>query len=222
MATSSSASGAKAAESGMKEVEAMKKLLPKAVDSEDVMNPGGVVRVWDRVYRAAGLASADEDARTMVRYAVYIYCSKNGASREGNYAGEFTLANGVVVPASVIPGGAGLLNIRRFMRGNMRESYKMHKSTGCMEEDERYVAKAAALGISAEHAFAMSDWYGDCPYFTPAEKRAYEISFNAGLERARRNRGGTLEKVEQARIARSLEAQGPAEVVPAGSGSVTW
>jgi len=207
------------ADSGETDWKAVK---PTGVDHEDTMNSAKVKKVWTEIYKLAGLKNPDETTQRAMRMAVYVYGCLNGTSREGNYNGEMRLSNGTAVPASVIPRATGKMQIRQFYRGNMNESYEALKQSGVIEEDERFVAKVAQLGISASCAFATSDWMGDCPLFTPAETAAYNASFNVGLQRSRRARDGkTLEGVEQSRTEERLDAQGPSEG-PAPVGRSVW
>lgn len=187
-------------------------VIPKRVDSEDTLGVEQNKATWEKLYKYASMATANEEERKAVRAAIYYYCAKNGTSREGDYAGNMMLSNGKVVSAAVIPQAAGVKHIRRFLRANMVESYDFFKSTKIMESDDRFVAKCAALGISSEYAFATSDWMTDCHLFTPGETRAHNTSFNHGLERARRSRGGKgLEEVEKDRVHETLMVQGPVE-----------
>lgn len=184
--------------------------LPKSVDSEDTLGPEENKRVWEDLYRKSGMVTAGEDERRMVRAAVYMYCLKNGTSREGDYSGKMVLYNGRSVAASVIPAAASKMKIRKFLRANMAESYQYFKSTRVAESDERFVAKCAALGIAAECAFATADWMSECPTFTPAESRAHDTAFVRGIDRARRARNGkSLEAVESGRLDDQMTVQGP-------------
>lgn len=186
-------------------------VLPKSVSFEDSMGADDATKVWEKIYNATGLKTLSEKERRSVRAAVYVYCVKNGTSREGDYGGTFVLAGGQTVEAAIIPRSAGRLKIRKFMRANMAESYHLFKETRVMESDERFVAKAAGHGIPAECAFATADWMDDCHLFTPGEARAHNIVFIRSLDRAKRARGGkTLEAVEDQRVAEGIEVNGPA------------
>lgn len=186
--------------------------VPKRVDSEDTLGPEQNKKVWEKLYKEAGLSSAGEDDRRALRAAVYVYCAKNGTSREGEYSGEMQLASGKTVSAAAIVRAAGRMRVRRFLRANMMESYDFFKSSRVMEADERFVSKCSSLGVPAECAFATADWLGDCPQFTPGETKAHEITFVRGIDRAKRARGGkTLEDVESQRQDANLHAQGPSE-----------
>lgn len=185
-------------------------VVPRRVDSEDALGDESNARAWEKLYREAKLSSAGEEERRAMRAAVYVYCAKNGTSREGDYTGSMVLSNGTTVSSAVIARAAGRHHIRKFLRANMIESYQFFKASRVMESDERFVAKCAALGIAADFAFATSDWLTDCPLFTPSEARAHELTFVRSIDRARRARGGkTLETVEGERIGANLEAQGP-------------
>lgn len=184
-------------------------LVPQFVGHEDEMSPERVKTSWEKMYRLASMKAPTEKQRAAFRLAVYAYSAVNGTTRVGDYAGVFVLADGTEVPAAVIPRGAGQLDIRRFFRGNMKESYDALKGSGVLERDARFVAKAAALGIRPEEAFAMADWFADCPYFTPGEKLAHEKSLKYALSRSRRTRGGRpLEEVEAEQLGEILEVQG--------------
>lgn len=186
-------------------------LRPLAVDSEDALGSRKVQTLWQKMYRAAKLNNPSETVQQSFRMAVYVYAAKNGTSREGNYSGEVTMSNGHTFAASIIPTSVGKMEIRKFFRGNMEESYTFLKRSKAMEMDERFVSKAAALGISGENAFAMADWLTDCPLFTPVEAAAHNKSFTHSISRARRAREGrSLEQVESARLDDDLHAQGPA------------
>jgi len=184
---------------------------PKIVSFEDCLGQEANSKAWEKLYAATGLKSPNEKERRSVRAAVYVYCAKNGTSREGEYSGTFVLAGGQTVDAAVIPRAAGKMKIRKFLRANMIESYIFFKETGVMEQDDRFVAKAAAFGISAECAFAMADWLDDCPMFTPAEAKAHTTVFNKSIDRSKRARGGkTLETIEDERVTEGIEVNGPA------------
>jgi len=185
-------------------------VVPKSVDSEDALSFSENKAVWEKIYKAIGKATANESERKAVRAGIYAYCAKNATSREGDYAGSIQLADGTTISAAVIPQSAGKMKIRKFLRANMMESYDFFKTTRVMESDDRFVAKCATKGISAENAFATADWLADCPKFTPGEQKAHESSFNIGVDRARRARGGhNLEDVEQGRVQEGLRVQGP-------------
>lgn len=186
-------------------------VVPKMVDSEDTMGVEQNKRTWEKLYKEAGLSTSGEDDRRALRAAVYVYCVKNGTSREGEYSGDMVLSTGKTVNASSIVRAAGKMRVRRFLRANAKESYDFFKASRVMEADDKFVSKCASLGISAENAFATADWLGDCPLFTPGESRAHEATFTRGIERARRARDGkTLEAVEGDRQDANLHAQGPA------------
>jgi len=195
-------------------------LKPKSVGTEDALGESQNKQTWEKLYGLAGAASADEAAKQGIRLAVYAYCCVNGTSREGAYEAMLKTATGLEFSASVIPQAASRMSIRKFLRANIVESYTALKESGIIEENERYVAKVSLLGISASCAFATADWMGDCPLFTPMEVKAHEISFNVGLERSRRSRGGvSLEAVERKRVDATMEAQGSME---SGTGPVVF
>lgn len=190
---------------------------PKMVASEDSMDPRKVAAVWQKMYNEARMGGMSEAEQQAFRLGVYVYACKNGTSREGDYSGSIVLNNGAEFSAAVIPRATGKMSIRKFFRGCALESYEALKESGCMEADERFVAKVSALGVTPECAFATADWLTDCPKFTPAERAAHDKTFTMGIERARRARdGSTLESVEGGRVARTLEAQGPATAPLAG------
>jgi len=184
-------------------------LRPKHVDAENAMNPRSVALVWQKMMQKAGLGSASELDQKAFHLAVYVYACKNGTSREGNYAGTIVTSTGHVFQADVIPYATGKMNIRRFFRGNMEESYHSLKKSESMEQDEAFIARMAGYGVSAECAFATADWLADCPFFTPAESSAHNTVLNYSLARSRRARGGkALEAVEGQRLGEGLEVQG--------------
>jgi len=186
---------------------------PVVVSHEDTMDAAEVKATWQKIYRDSGYTTLNEDTQRSVRMAVYVYLCVNGTSREGAYDGKCVTKDGVSFPAAVIPRAAGKMKIRRFMRGNMEESYVALKNSKVIEEDEKYVAKVAKLGVSADLAFATGDWFTSCPKFTPSETRVHEASFTHGVERAKLARGGrALEKVEGERVRDSLAAQSNVEM----------
>jgi len=192
-------------------------VLPRSVDAEDCMSVKEAKIVWEKMLGYAGMKSAAEKERMALRAAVYVYCAKNGTSREGDYSGNMVLANGTEVSAAIIVRACSKMRIRKFLRSCMDESYTFFKETGVMEADERFVAKCAKLGISPECAFATADWLGGCPKFTPAESKAHDASFNKSIERARRARGGqTLEHVENERVHEELRVNGAMNAVESG------
>jgi len=120
-------------------------------------------------------------------------------------------ASGKVFSAAWIVEAVNIMELRRFLRACMKESYDFLKISGYIQTKElKFVAKAAALGIGPDEAFAMADWFTDCPWFTPLEKKAHELSRNKGLNKSRFARDGrTLEEVEAASVKASLEAGAP-------------
>jgi hypothetical protein len=192
-----------------KKEEAWSDFIPKTVGTEDALSAREVEAVWLKMYKLADMPTAGEQEKKALRCAVYTYCCLNGTSREGGYGAEMILSNGRIVGADIIPKAAGRLHIRKFLRGNMDESYSFLKNSRVIEKEERYVAKCATMGIDASCAFATADWLGNCPHFTPTEQRAHEASFSRGLERSRRARGGTLEETEASRVDDLMRAQGP-------------
>jgi len=210
MATQKPDSGVAEAASGPRGTPDWSAFVPKSVDSEDALGPEKNQQVWEKLYRAAGFPMATEQERMAIRAGVYVYCAKNGTSREGDYSGDIVLSNGKRISAACIPAASGKFAVRKFLRANAIESYTFLKKTRCMEAEGKFVAKCATLGISAENAFATADWLTNCPLFTPGESRAHDASFTHGLDRSRRARDGqNLEKVEQSRVHANLQAQGP-------------
>jgi len=199
-------------------------LSPVSVDYEDSMNAGKVKEVWQKMYQLAGLRNPSEDEQASFRLACYVYACINGTSRVGNFSGQITTSGGTVFPASVISRATGGLNIRQFFRGNMSESYEALKMSGCIERDERYVAKVLnEVGASAECAFATSDWMTNCPHFTPAERAAHNASFDYSVRRARNARGGrSLEAVEKEGASERLAAGAADSGFSQGSREVTF
>jgi len=191
-------------------------VVPRRVDSEDALGVDQNKATWEKLYREAGMTAGNEEERRALRAAVYVYCAKNGTSREGDYGGEMVLSTGKHVPAAVIPKAASRNRIRKFLRANMNESYEFFKSSRVMESDDRFIAKYAGHGISPDNAFAAADWLTDCPLFTPAEVKVHNAIFVHSIDRAARARGGnTLETVENDRVQEGLRAQGP----PMGKGT---
>jgi len=141
-----------------------------------------------------------------IKLATYAYFARNGTSRDGDYSAVVRTSLGKDLPAAAIKRAVGF-NPRKFMRGCMDESYQALKTSGVMEKDERFVAKAATFGVSPECAFAIADWFDECPAFTPKERAAHDAARNHGLNRARNARGGTsLEDVERNRLDDGLNA----------------
>lgn len=203
-------SGQGASASGTKEADQWTDAIPKEVSYEDAMSQAECNRAWEKMYSAAGMSTANEAERRALKAAVYVYGAKNGTSREGEYAGSMTLSTGKSVDAAIIPRATGKFKIRKFFRANMNESYKFFKITRFMESDQKFVAKAAQYGISAENAFAMADWLTNCPMFTPGEDKAHNTVFTKSIERSRRARGGnSLEDVEEDRLDSAISANGP-------------
>lgn len=184
-------------------------VVPVEVAYEDAMSAKEVAKVWEDMLIRAKIRSPDERTRAAFRLGVYVYACINGTSREGSYTGMIKIATGQEFSSSVIPLATGKMKIRKFFRGNMDESYEALKSSGVIERDARMVTKAADLSIGASEAFAIADWFTDCPLLTPSERLAHQKSCDAALSRARRARGAkTLEEVEDKRVDKSLEVQG--------------
>jgi hypothetical protein len=197
-------------------------VAPKFIAKEDAMDPYKVKVVWANMFSAAGLKAPTEKQQMAFKLAVYVYGKKNGTSREGQYSGLVQLADGFEFNAAVIPQCTGKMEIRRFFRGNMMESYDALKNSRVIENDPVEVAKAAKMGISASAAFATADWLTDCPKFTPLEAQAHEASFSYSISRARRARdGSSLEGVEKNRMMEGLASQGHFEGPPS-SGRVDF
>jgi len=183
-------------------------LAPKNVDRVRVMSEDKVTRKWEVIYKMAGLRNPSEVTRASLRLAVYVYLFRNGSTRVGEYSGEISLVDGHVFPAAVIVRAVGAMDMRRFMRGNAVESYVAMKTSKVIEDDPSDVAKAAELGIRAEDAFAMADWFDLCPVLTPSEKLAHEKAFKYRISRASKSRGNnTLEGVEDEALEDKLAVQ---------------
>jgi len=195
---------------GKKDVEDdFSDILPKSVGDEDSLSRSTSAKIWGKMYATAGLRSPNEKEQRAFRLACYVYAAKNGTSREGLYKAEITMANGHIFNSSVIPECAGKMEIRKFFRTNMDESYDLLKKTKAMENEPRFIAKAAGFGISQDTAFAMADWLTGCSKMTPSEEQAHNKSFAYSVDRARRARDGhTLESVESHRLKEDLAAQG--------------
>jgi len=184
--------------------------LPKKVTMEDSLSESDNARIWDQLYKYAGMSTASEKEKMSIRAGVYVYCVLNGTSREGNYSGTIQLSNGQLISSSVIPRAASKMKIRKFLRTNMTEAYEFLKQTRVMESHERFVAAAAKHGISPEDAFATADFLTECPEFTPSESKAHSALFSHSIERAKRAREGkTLEQIEDSRVDDELTANGP-------------
>lgn len=184
-------------------------LKPASVGLENAMGAARVEGVWESIYKLVGGAS-DESKKRSIRLAVFTYAMLNGTSREGAYRARCKTSYGKEFDAAVIPQSTGKMDIRRFFRGNMTESYIALKSSGVAADYPDFIAKAATKGISQDCAFATADWLTDCHLLTPAEEKAHNASFTISVEKARRARGGRgLEEVESGRVTDSLEAQGP-------------
>lgn len=192
-------------------------LVPISYDYEDSVGAEKVREIWSTMYSLAGLKAPSEDIQRAFRLAVYAYAAVNGTSREGNYAGNVTMANGHKFNASIIVRATTKTMIRKFFRGNMKESYEALKNSGVIAKDERMVVRAAQYGAPPDIAFALADWFTNCPFFTPLEKKLHDESFAFSITRARRGRGGDeLEVVEQQRLERNLDAQGSEHVNSGG------
>lgn len=182
---------------------------PKSIDRVNVMSHDRVEQLWERMYAEAGLRNPTEQERRMFRMALYVYCWYNGTSRVGEYSGYCTMTNGKKFPAAVLPRVVGKMDVRRFMRGNMQESYEALKS-GVIEEDTQAVALATAYGVRGSDAFALADWLTGCPLFTPEEGAAHNRVFNHRVTRANLARGGkSLDQVEDLQRDDGLSAQAP-------------
>jgi len=181
-------------------------LKPKVVASEDAMSAENVSSVWASIEKEHGFRSLSEEQRAGLRLAVYAYFARNGTSREGDYSGTVTMYDGTVIKAHLIKKACGF-EPRKFARGSMYEAYNALKESRIMEEDERFVAKAASLGVGASEAFATADFLDDCPFFTPKELKAHDTARNYGLRRAKGARGGrSLEDVVDDRVNDGLQA----------------
>jgi len=197
-------------------------VVPKLVSRESAMDEKLVAEKWDAIYRLAGITGSNEKKQRAVRAGVYVYLALNGTSRVGNYSGSIILNDGTEMEAAVIP-RALRGDIRRFMRGNMRESYEFFKKSRYMERIPEFVAKVATLTIAAECAFATADWFQDCAEFTPAEKDAYDKNYQHSLHRAKNARGGrSLEEVEGDHRDRELAAQGSSAPKSKSGTSIDW
>jgi len=181
-------------------------LAPEKVQYADSLSEAASRAIWQKIYIAAHVSGEKEQA--MLRSATYLYMLVNGTSREGSYEGDLMMKNGTRVPAGIIVQSTGKTSIRRFFRANMDESYDALKAMDLSVSAPRHVAKVAAMGISADAAFAVADWLGDCKKFLPNESLAYERSFNFNIRRAAKARGNSsLEAVEYKRAEASLAAQ---------------
>jgi len=183
-------------------------LAPRGVDWVRVMSKLKVDKKWEEIYAAAGLRNPSESTRASLRLGVYVYLFRNGATRVGEYSGLITMSDGHSFPASVIVRAVGPVDMRRFMRGNVIESYRALKESRVIENSAEDVAAVAPFGIRAEDAFATADWFDQCSMLTPSEKAAHDKVFNYKLERSSRSRGNkTLESVEEDGLEDKLRAQ---------------
>lgn len=199
------------------------KALPKHVDAEDTMSPAMVKKSWNDIYREAGMRGSSEDEQRAVRLAVYVYFALNGTSRVGNYTGRIVTSSGVAFDSAVLVRVLSKFSLRRFMRGNMDESYEALKMSGAMSQYPRFIAKVGELGISPEVAFATADWMSDCRFFTPEESRANRLAFNYAIKRATGSRQGrSLEDVERSDVQSGLRAQEPESQHSVVPGTAVW
>lgn len=217
MSTSTSSASAPAQSKSLGTSMSWASLAPQHVDRAAQLPEGKIQETWNKMYALAECSSKDEAFKMGFRFAAYEYGLVNGTSRAGDYAGELVLFDGTHIPAAVIPQATGVMQIRKFFRSNMGESYKYFKDTARAEALPDVVSKAAKLGIPAADAFAMADWMTNCPKFTPGEQAAHTKSFNHSLMRSRAARGGaSLENVEDASLSRGLSAQVMSEPSPGG------
>jgi len=199
------------------------KALPKHVDVEDAMSPMLVSQKWAEIYREAKMRGSSEDEQRAVRLAVYVYCALNGTSRVGNYTGKIITSTGVSFDSAVLVRVLSKFSVRRFLRGNMEESYEALKLSGAMSKYPRFISKAGELGIGPEAAFATADWVSDCSLFTPEESRANKAAFEHAVVRARAARQGrSLEEVEQSEVHGNLRAQGAESQHSGSQGTAVW
>lgn len=166
------------------------KAAPMVVTHETALSKAEADAIWVKIYERVPGAVSSRKLQQEVRAAVYTYCAINGTSRAGTYSSDIKLASGGVLPAEAIVQATTGLKIRKFLRANMEESYKALKNSQYLLSDGKFVMKASTLGIGAEQAFAMADWMTNCPYFTPAELSAHEISMARGLKKAAHSRSG--------------------------------
>jgi len=149
--------------------------VPKQVSRVDTMDKDKADKKWELIYKAARASSESEPVKKGIRLGVYVYCCINGCSPESDYSGSVQTYSGLMFPAAVVPQSVGKHEVRRFLRAYLKESYNALKSSGAIENEAKYVAACASLGISAGVAFATADWMSDCPHFTPEELRAHEM-----------------------------------------------
>lgn len=174
---------------------------PKVHVMEDAFPPDDVKEAWNVVKQLANMATASEADERALKLAVYAYLCANGTSREGNYSRDMKLSNGKTIPSSVVPRAVGRHAVRRFMRGNMSESYRALKESKTMEENTRFVSDRAAAGIAPCAAFATADWLDGCAEFTPEEERAHRAWRAYSLTRASAARGKKpLEVLDDERV----------------------
>jgi hypothetical protein len=170
----------------------------RQVDYEDSVTLRSSREIWASLYAAAG--ATNEQDQEDVRMAVYEYCALNGTSREGNYAGRMKTAGGKEFAAVSLAHAATKGQIRRFMRGNMRESYVALKESGALMDNARFMAKVAQDGVPADAYMAECDWMTFNPMFTPLESVHNARLFSVRRDAAEKNRGGSLELIENSRF----------------------
>jgi len=170
---------------------------PVRVDKEDQLSDKKAKERWSALYSLIRLPSASEEIKKQVRCAVYAYCCVNGTSRVGNYKGDIAITSGTEFASAMLVEAVGSMDLRRFLRAGMEESYNYLKHSQYLKEKEpKFIARAAALGIGPDEAFAMADWLTDCPKFTPMERHAHDVSRVRGLTKAKYARNGdTLEQI---------------------------
>lgn len=194
------------------EIEEYSKLVPAHVDDVTTMSEDKVNATWEAIYKLMGVSSAGEDEKKAIRCGVYTYARKNGTSRAGGWNKTFTTANGKTYEAACVLAVTGKFELRRFFRGNERESYKYLKYSGVVESTPKLMMEGEQYGVAPECVFALADWLDDCPFLMPEEKQAHEKARVYNYERAKRARGGkSLEAIEDEQRAKALEVQGPLE-----------
>jgi hypothetical protein len=184
--------------------------VPQRVDAVNTLPRVKVDKVWAALYGYAKIAGAAEETKLALRCAVYCYLAVNGTSPEGSYTGIVISGKGTELQAAKIPECAGKFDVRRFMRGNAKESVDYFHETDVLAGLEPMVTKCAQHNLRPSEALALCDWLDGAQGLTPVELEAQARLKAESLMRARRSRGGhSVEELRDEDVQRGLEAQGP-------------
>jgi len=162
-----------------------RRLAPKSVDHAGVMNSTNVSDVWTKIYRMAGYADKSEDDKKSLRYGVYAYAARNGTSDKGGWTGNVTLSSGIKLNAGDVEVKIGKLDKRRFMRGNIEESFFFEKFVDDLGDDPVVAKKCMDLGFRPSLAYAMCDWMDQTDKLSTEESLAQVASKRYGLVRSK-------------------------------------